>query len=201
MAKRKAKIIKDPKVRGEWVESVFMARAGEQGLAVSKPWGDSKSFDFVVGHTRHFVSVQVKSTTAASGGGYVCVVRQQGRAYARGSFDFVAAYVVQEDAWYIIPVEAMGGTECVTLCSKAKQAKYKRYREAWHLLREASKVVEEAAGEVEGGEVAGGDSSDSAEAPRIPRNAFERMEEAARFVRRSLEGGVGRGKGLGGDGE
>ena len=32
MAKRKAKIIKDPKVRGEWVESVFMARAGEQGL-------------------------------------------------------------------------------------------------------------------------------------------------------------------------
>ncbi|MGC2328565.1 MAG: hypothetical protein WA604_17770, partial [Candidatus Sulfotelmatobacter sp.] len=34
-------IIKDPKARGEWVESVFMARASEHGLAVSKPWGES----------------------------------------------------------------------------------------------------------------------------------------------------------------
>ena len=45
MKKRKPWIIKDKKKRGEWAESVFMARAGEQGLPVSKPWGDSRSYD------------------------------------------------------------------------------------------------------------------------------------------------------------
>ena len=107
--KRKPKIIKDPNARGEWAESVFMARAGEQGLAVSKPWGESNSYDFVVGRPGRFVGVQVKSTTIENGGGYVCVIRKQGGAYARGSFDFVAAYVVPEDVWYIIPANRIRG--------------------------------------------------------------------------------------------
>lgn len=45
MRKRKPKIIKDKKERGEWAESVFTARAAENGLPVSKPVGDSRSFD------------------------------------------------------------------------------------------------------------------------------------------------------------
>ncbi len=112
MTKRKAKFIKDPKKRGEWVESVFVARASELGLPVSKPWGDSESYDFVVGRPGKFVGVQVKSTTIENGGGYVCVIRKQGGAYTRGSFDFVAAYVVPEEVWYIIPVEDIRGREC-----------------------------------------------------------------------------------------
>ncbi|MCU1306385.1 MAG: hypothetical protein JWN45_1080, partial [Acidobacteriaceae bacterium] len=39
MRKRKPKIIKDKKERGEWAESVFTARAAENGLPVSKPVG------------------------------------------------------------------------------------------------------------------------------------------------------------------
>src|SRR5258708_14818741 len=77
MKRRKPGIIKDPNIRGEWVESVFMVRAGEQGLVVSKPWGDSRSYDFVVGRPGRFVSVQVKSTTVESGGGYACAIRKQ----------------------------------------------------------------------------------------------------------------------------
>src|SRR5271163_662115 len=140
MKKRKAKFIKDPKARGEWVESVFMARAGEQGLAVSKPWGDSRSYDFVVGRPGRFVGVQVKSTTVANGGGYVCMLRRQGKAYGRGSFDFIAAYVVPEDVWYIIPATKLRGREYVNLCSNSKQAKNEEYREAWHLLRKAAEL-------------------------------------------------------------
>src|SRR5205823_4773765 len=56
--------IRDKKLRGEWAESVFMVRAGERGLQVSKPWGDSRSYDFVVGRPGHFVAVQVKCTIA-----------------------------------------------------------------------------------------------------------------------------------------
>jgi hypothetical protein len=40
MKKRKPRIIQDKKKRGEWAESVFMARAGEHGLPVSRPWGE-----------------------------------------------------------------------------------------------------------------------------------------------------------------
>ena len=62
--KRQAKIIKDSKRRGEWAESVFMARAAENGLPVSKPLGDSDPFDCVVGRPGKFVGVQVKCTMA-----------------------------------------------------------------------------------------------------------------------------------------
>ena len=201
MTKRKAKIIKDPKVRGEWVESVFMARAGEQGLAVSKPWGDSNTFDFVVGRPGNFVSVQVKSTVFASGGGYPCAVKKQNRAYARGSFDFLAAYVVLEDVWYIIPADKLVGKESVVLCSKAKQANYEEYREAWDLLRKASAAGEatgigttkSSGGSVEEEAVAGTLTSRPTSPPTSqptshPTNALGRMEAAANYVRRYLEG-------------
>jgi hypothetical protein len=36
------------KAAGEWVESVFMVKAGALGLAVSKPFGDSQPYDFLV---------------------------------------------------------------------------------------------------------------------------------------------------------
>jgi len=179
MKKRKVKIIKDPKRRGEWVESVFMARAAELGLAVSKPWGDSRSYDFVVGRPGHFVGVQVKSTTIRSGGGYVCVIRKQGKAYPRGSFDFVAGYVVPEDVWYIIPANKVWGRECVSVCSEAPQAQYEEYREAWGLLREASRGdegVEEPAGA-------------NPVSQFSPFSAFGRMEKAMMQIRERLEGG------------
>ena len=110
MKKRTPKIIKDAKARGEWVESVFMARAGELGFAVSRPWGESRSYDFVVGRPGHFVSVQVKSTVCRSGGGYECCIKgKKDEPYESGSFDFLAAYVVLEDAWYILPAGKVAG--------------------------------------------------------------------------------------------
>ena len=134
MKKRKPKI-SDKKLRGEWAEMCFMVRATEHGLHVSKPWGEMRSYDFVVGRPRHFVCVQVKSTIAELDNGYVCTVRGGHQCYPPGSFDFLAAYVVFEDAWYIIPEENIQGQECVTLYPKSKKAKYEKYREAWHLLQ------------------------------------------------------------------
>jgi hypothetical protein len=58
MNKRTAKIIRDSKRWGEWAESVFAVRAAENGLPVSKPFGESGSFDCVVGRPGKFVAVQ-----------------------------------------------------------------------------------------------------------------------------------------------
>lgn len=143
MKRRKARLIKEPKPRGEWGESVFMVRAVEHRLPVSRPWGDSNSFDFVVGRPGHFASVQVKSTTVKNGGGYVCAVRKNNANYERGAFDFVAAYVIPEDVWYIIPAKKLAGRGYVTLCSNSEEANFEEYREAWHLLRKFCGLAEE----------------------------------------------------------
>lgn len=182
--KRKPKIIKSPKARGEWVESVFMARAGELGIPVSRPWGDSRSFDFVVGRPGHFMSVQVKSTICLSGDGYVCSIKDSTcGAYEPGSFDFLAAYVILEDAWYIIPALQVEGKESVVLYSDSKYAKYEEYQEAWKLLQDASatKKIETC-----------DQPTAAAEGPSqfSPFSAFGRMEKAMKQVRDRLEGKV-----------
>ena len=86
MEKRRPKIIKDNKRRGEWAESVFAVRAAENGLPVSKPFGESGSFDCVIGRPGKFVAVQVKCTMAKmqSGKGYVCSVKSNNKSYGRG---------------------------------------------------------------------------------------------------------------------
>ena len=182
MKRRKAGSIKLPKARGEWGESVFMARAVEHGLPVSRPWGESNSFDFVVGKPGRFVSVQVKSTTVKNGGGYVCSVRQNNAKYARGAFDFLAAYVIPEDVWYIIPAKKLAGRGYVTLCSKSGGANFEEYREAWHLLREAVGVEEEMA--------AGDPEESAAEGEEVPAGpAAQRVQSSLDFVRRQMEKG------------
>jgi len=138
MKKRKARIIQDKKARGEWAESIFLARAAEHDLPVSKPWGDSESFDCVVGRPGKFVAVQVKSTVAEleGGKGYICSVCSSNRPYPAGAFDFLAAYVVPEEVWYLIPAKGIVGMKSLSLCTRG--GKYEPYREAWHLLREAA---------------------------------------------------------------
>jgi len=126
--------ITDKKLRGEWVEMVFMTHATELGIPISKPWGEMRSYDFIVGRPRHFDCVQVKSTVYELGTGYVCAIKGGHKPYPPGSFDFLAAYVVLENSWYIIPEEEIWGKGCLTLYPKSSKAKYEKYREAWNLL-------------------------------------------------------------------
>jgi hypothetical protein len=104
-------------------------------LEVSKPWGDTRSYDFVVGRPGRFVAVQVKSTIFEIGedeeSGYLCTVCSSSRPYQRGSFDYLAAYVVYEDAWYILPEEDILGKKSVSLSTHCLEARYEEYREAW----------------------------------------------------------------------
>src|SRR4029077_18248858 len=125
------------KQRGEWVEMLFMARAAEHQLQVSKPFGDSASYDFVVEHDSQCFLVQVKSSTHQRHGGTCCQVRgSQRRAYVSGSFDFAAIYLIPADAWFIIPTEQIAGQTSLFFSPKLRNSKYGQYEEAWYLLRE-----------------------------------------------------------------
>jgi len=127
--------IKHPKLRGEWAELRFMERASEMGFRVSKPWGESARYDFIVEWQGNCVRVQVKSTTFREHDGYSCMVRGCHGPYEGDPFDYVAAYLIPEDVWYIIPAELVVGMGSVGLYPHLKNAKYEPYREAWQLLK------------------------------------------------------------------
>jgi PD-(D/E)XK nuclease superfamily protein len=188
MEKQRPEIIRDNKKRGEWAESVFAARAAENGLPVSKPSGDSTSFDYVVGHPGKFVAVQVKCTIARlpNGKGYRCNLQSNNKRYPPGAFDFVAAYVVPEDAWYIVPMKAIGGQSNLSLCTVGTWAKFEEYREAWDLLRKAT-GCEESHVSQGAGEMGRPPVSDPEERPMGPGVA--RMQAAMNSFRGYLEKG------------
>ena len=177
MEKRKPEIIRDNKKRGEWAESVFVARAVEHGLEISKPFGESGRFDCVVGGPGKFVAVQVKCTIAKQPNpkGYICNLKSNNKKYRPGSFDFVAAYAILENTWYIVPEKAIRGMSAICLCST--MPKYEQYREAWQLLREAS-------GCEELGEETVSEPVETAAGP-----AFVRMQAAMNSFRNYLEKG------------
>ncbi len=132
-------MIKHPKRRGEWVELQFMARAAHHGLTVSKPWGDSARYDFIVEHRGRFLRVQVKSTMNHHKSGYLCACHGWNKdwPYDRTQIDFLAVFVIPEDVWYIIPVAHICKT-AITLEPRRPHNKYFPYLEAWHLLRRRS---------------------------------------------------------------
>lgn len=129
--------IKDAKLRGEWAELRFMARAAEHGLSVSKPFGDSQRYDVTVENKGRFLRVQVKSTMSCRGKGYICTLgKSRLPHYTTGDLDFFAIYVIPAEAWYIIPAEVgIRHTSNILLSPGQKGSKYGPYMEAWWLLR------------------------------------------------------------------
>jgi hypothetical protein len=114
----------------------FALRAIEEGLRPARPWGEPSGYDSLVHHksTRIF-RVQVKSTIRKQYRCYPCTIRTCHHVYKKDSFDFVAAYVIPEDVWYILPEKVVRGMSTVGLCPAMPGSKYDAYKEAWHLLR------------------------------------------------------------------
>jgi len=111
-----------------------MARAVERGLAVTRPHGDSKSYDVGVEHQGRFLRVQVKSTTFKRKGSWTVNLIGAGRTkYGKGLVDFFAVYIVPIDLWYIIPFEVVAGNLSLNLTPSAGH-KFAQYMEAWHLM-------------------------------------------------------------------
>lgn len=102
--------------------------------------GDSAQYDFAVEYGAGFARVQVKSTECRSPSGFVCTVRGSRGLYVGDPFDFVAAYVIPENVWYIIPVARVRGHGSVSLNPHSERAKYAAYREAWELLKSGTRV-------------------------------------------------------------
>ena len=141
-----ARLVCDPKRKGELAEMVFVLAAASHGLAVCKPYGDSYPYDFVVEIGGRLLRIQVKSAFAARRSAYYFrLVGPRGHCtrrhiYSEADIDFLAAYVVPHDTWYIIPACAIQSTTMVALSpgaqDKQRGARFELYREAWQLMTE-----------------------------------------------------------------
>jgi hypothetical protein len=159
-------LIRNSKLRGEWAELRFMARAAEHGLMVSRPWGESAPYDVMVERHGRILRVQIKSTMRIVRGAYRChllVPRKcnpkcgagaparvsPGEEFSRpvgnlktkrpapgqAQIDFLAAYLIPLDLWYILPAPITARLRGhISLSPHHQGHKYQPYQEAWHLL-------------------------------------------------------------------
>jgi len=124
------------KERGEIAETAFLVKAMRMGFGVAKPWGERGRYDFIVDTKERLWRVQVKSAHHASAeGGYTIHAHGNdgSRPYTKDEIDLLVAYVVPEDVWYVIPVEAFQEFTSMKLfpSSKRRRSRHERYREAW----------------------------------------------------------------------
>jgi len=130
------------KRQGELAELAFMFKAASVGLGVAKPYGETERFDFIVTSGRRLWRVQVKSTSRLSHRHYAIHARGSRRRevdlYTKDEIDLIVAYVIPEDAWYVIPIGAVRGRPVLYFYPNGSArgvGKLERYREAWWQMR------------------------------------------------------------------
>jgi hypothetical protein len=132
------------KRRGELAELAFILKARTLGFSLAKPFGDSERYDFIVDSGKDLWRIQVKSTTTVLNGRYHVNSHRRTNgnvvAYDPSEIDFLVAYIIPEDAWFILPIHAILTRTSLLFCFKddPKAGLYGEYREAWHLLRDGN---------------------------------------------------------------
>ena len=129
---------------GEAAEAAFVARAKFLGFTVLIPWGNSDRYDSAVDSGHGLMRIQVKSASSIKESGYrVKTSGSDGQVYTIKEIDFLAGYVVPENIWYIVPVEAIGKRECIYFYPHTRRGlkpMFEKYREALCLLDCSRKV-------------------------------------------------------------
>ena len=100
----------------------------------SRVWRASL-YDVATDHRGHFCRVQVKCTMQKRWNSYRCCLEANGVPYTPDQIDFIAAYVIPTDTWYIFPIRVIQGLAEILLNPYRKNARNNKYKEAWHLLR------------------------------------------------------------------
>ncbi len=146
------------KRRGEIAELAFALAAARRGFGISRPYGDCERYDVIldslhadtaspaglgIGARPRLVRVQVKATAHMLHGFHQVAIKRSIKgggyeAYKLSEIDFIAAYIIPEDTWFIFPLSHVVGLTVLLLKPKRSRRRhpYDYYREAWRLLWE-----------------------------------------------------------------
>ena len=141
-------VVRTKKDKGYLAEMAFVTKAMSLGFNVCKPMGETPGFDFVLESGRAVYKVQVKSGWMEWHGGYPVKISLANRCYGADDTDFIVIYIVPEDAWYVLPVEAITSplpsptrptgrgprTASFYPHVTGSKARLEMYRDAWQLL-------------------------------------------------------------------
>lgn len=129
---------------GRYCEVLFKAECLKRGLMVLNPEVPSLAFDVAIYSRGKFYRIQVKGTITchqrkqSDGYGFekyykiLCFSGKQRTHYAEKGVDFMAAYVIPLETWYIVPISlASGRTLEIRPNPTGKMAEC---RERWDLL-------------------------------------------------------------------
>jgi hypothetical protein len=130
-----------PKLRGELGELDFLRKALGMGMLVSKPWGDSYRYDFVVDCQGKLWRFQVRSTESRNRLiGYEVQssyhVGKRAVPLTAKDIDVLVAFISTRDIWYVLPVRAFAPRAALRFYPDgcATGGLFEEYREAWWVL-------------------------------------------------------------------
>jgi PD-(D/E)XK endonuclease len=127
--------------RGELAEMGFMFKAAGLGFGVAKPCGGSERYDFILDSGSRLWRVQVKSTYVARAHSYVINAiggsSLNKKSYTAEQIDMLVAYIVAEDAWYVVPIGAFAPRVHLKFYPTGSHygGLYEKYREVWSLMK------------------------------------------------------------------
>ena len=128
---------------GTLAERGFEFVAGKRRIATAEPHGENLPFDLIaiIRQNRYkLYKIQVRCTAYHVGATYKVNLLHCRGDYEKGDFDFFVAWIVPEDAWYIIPFNKLPiGQTFISLHPHGKVrggfGPLDKYRDRWDLLR------------------------------------------------------------------
>ena len=135
---------------GELSEAAFLLKAKTLGFGVSRPWGDSERYDFVLDSGQRLWRAQIKCTASVRARGYdiqpTHTDQTRKAPYTIDDIDVLFAHIIPLDIWYVLPVEAFAPCKSLRFYPQGcNRARFEQYREAWHLLRPKAKAAAQGA--------------------------------------------------------
>jgi len=120
------------KAIGEAAEAAFLAKATSLGFGVAKTWGDSERYDFILDSGEKLWRIQVKSSRLSDGSRYIVKTKGNTSRYTAKEIDFIVAYIVPENLWYVIPISvAASRGQMYVSPGGTRHFRHEKYREAW----------------------------------------------------------------------
>ena len=142
----------DTKRLGKIAEMAFLLKATSLHLTPSRPYGERRPYDFLLECGPRVLRIQIKSVFSnrlRDGHRYSVntgisrkletTEKRERVGYTSADIDFIVAYIEPQNAWYVIPVDALGQRTFINLYpigkTKTIGGQFEKYREAWHLLQ------------------------------------------------------------------